>query len=139
MRRAIGLFDGSASSAWKRRGHSLIRWLTLLTFIVPVLGPLSSARAEGYFQSSKVQAVLASMSPEERVGQLFLVTFQGTNTDPESQIHDLISNHHVGGVVLLTENDNFVAAPDTISTAHQLINSLQNIETQTELVTPIPE
>jgi beta-N-acetylhexosaminidase len=57
-------------------------------------------RADEYFQTSKAQAVWASMTPEERVGQLFLVTFRGTDTHDQTQVYDLIANHHVGGVVL---------------------------------------
>src|SRR5687768_806217 len=68
------------------------------------------------------------MTPEERVGQLFLVTLRGIDTGAESQIHDLIANHHVGGVVLLAENNNFVDEPETIAGAHQLISALQTIE-----------
>ena len=68
------------------------------------------------------------MTPEERVGQLFLVTFQGTETHDQTQIYDLIANHHVGGVVLLAGNDNFLPEPDTISSAHQLIGALQTVE-----------
>ena len=45
--------------------------------------------------------MLANLTPEERVGQLFLVTFQGSTFDENSQIYDLIANHHVGGVILL--------------------------------------
>jgi beta-N-acetylhexosaminidase len=68
------------------------------------------------------------MTPEERVGQLFLVTFQGTETHDQTQIYDLIANHHVGGVVLLAGNDNFLPQPDTIAGAHQLITALQTVE-----------
>src|SRR6266540_786775 len=142
MRLAIGLFSNNKHSAWKRSGPSVIRWLTALpalSLIASLLGPVPLARADAQFQNSKVQTVLTAMSPEERVGQLFLVTFQGTNTNFESQIYDLIANHHVGGVVLQAENDNFVGAPDTISAAHQLITSLQSIETQTSPLTPTPE
>src|SRR5688572_23236038 len=71
------------------------------------------------------------MTPEERVGQLFLVAFQGTDTHDQTPIYDLIANHHVGGVVLLAENDNFVPQPDTIRAAYRLINQLQTIESQT--------
>ena len=60
-----------------------------------------------------VAAILNSMTPEERVGQLFLVTFTGTDTSETSQIYNLMTQYHVGGVVLLAENDNFVPAPDT--------------------------
>ena len=115
----------------------LFRFLLLLIVLISLGGP-APARAEESYQSSKVQAVLASMTPEERVGQLFLVTFQGTSTDSGSQIYDLIANHHVGGVVLLAENDNFLGDPDTIAAAHQLVNSLQSIEARVNLETPAP-
>jgi beta-N-acetylhexosaminidase len=103
-------------------------WLVLLTFIASLLKPAPAAQAEAPFQASKAQVVLAAMTPEERVGQLFLVTFQGTDTHDQTQIYDLIANHHVGGVVLLAGNDNFLPDPDTISGAHQLINALQTVE-----------
>jgi len=139
MRLAGNPYKGNPLSAWKRSGRLFIRWLMLLTSIASLLGPMPAVRAETLFQTSKVQAVLASMTPEERVGQLFLVTFQGTNTNPESQIYDLIANQHVGGVVMLAENDNFLGPPDTIPTAHQLITALQSIEAQTNVVTPVPD
>ena len=106
-------------------------WLTavsILTILASLFQPMPAAQAETFFQASKAQAVLASMTPEERVGQLFLVTFQGTDTHDQTQIYDLIANHHVGGVVLLAGNDNFLPEPDTISSAHQLIGALQTVE-----------
>lgn len=62
------------------------------------------------------------------MGQLFLVTFQGVDTHDQTQIYDLIANRHVGGVVLLSGNDNFLPAPDTTPAAYQLISALQTIE-----------
>src|SRR5512144_1392835 len=108
----------------------LFRWLMVLstlTLIVSLLQPTPAAQAEAQLQTSKAQAVLAAMTPEERVGQLFLVTFQGIDTHDQTQIYDLIANHHVGGVVLLAANDNFLPE-DTISSAHQLISALQTVE-----------
>ncbi len=131
MRQAIGSLNGIQDSTWKRSGRFLISLLLMFTSIASLPGPLPAARAESQTPPTKAQAVLASMSPEERVGQLFLVTFRGTNTSPDSQIYDLISNHHVGGVVLLADNNNFLGAPDTISSAHELITQLQTIESQT--------
>jgi beta-N-acetylhexosaminidase len=124
------------------KGNLLLHWLSALSvgmLFVSFLQPLPLVQAEELLQASKVQAVLASMTPEERVGQLFLVTFDGTVTTPESQIYDLIANRHVGGVVLQAANDNFVGAPDTISAAHQLISDLQNIEAQTNPATPVAD
>ena len=62
-------------------------WLILLTFIASLLGPVARAQPEADSTSAQAQALLASMTPEERVGQLFLVTFQGTDTN--DQITDL--------------------------------------------------
>jgi beta-N-acetylhexosaminidase len=84
-------------------------------------------------------ALLEDMTPEERVGQLFLATFQGTNVDLESQIYDLIVNRHIGGVILQRENDNFLAAPQTENGAWQLIRTLQTTEwsaSQTNQIEP---
>jgi beta-N-acetylhexosaminidase len=125
--------------AWKGSGLLIIQWMMVLTSIASLLGPVPAAFAQPDFQTTKVQSLLASMTPEEKVGQLFLVTFRGTNTGPESQIYDLIANHHVGGVILLAENDNFLGTPDTISSVHQLITELQSIEVQPTLATPVPE
>ena len=72
-------------------------------------------------------SLLQSMSAEEKIGQLFLVTFDGTDVDGESQIADLITNYHIGGVVLLAENNNF-PADETVFNAHQMISALQQIE-----------
>src|SRR5689334_18224118 len=94
--------------------------LGALLFTVP-------AKAQTATPPSEVQSILNSMSPEERVGQLFLVTFNGTDTSDASQIYSLITNYHVGGVVLLTTNDNFVGAPDTIQQTSALIQGLQSI------------
>ena len=102
--------------------------------IASLFQPIPSAQAEPPLQISKAQAVLASMTPEEKVGQLFLVTFQGTDTHDQTHIYDLIVNHHVGGVVLLAGNDNFLP-DDTVSSAHQLINTLQTIDAN---ATPTP-
>ena len=108
-----------------------LHWLMLLIMSASLLGPLQVARAQTPVPLSKIQAVLDTMTPEERVGQLFLVTFHGIDTSAESQIRDLITNHHVGGVVLLAENDNFITEPDTIQGVHQLVNALQSMEWET--------
>lgn len=138
MRQRVGRSSGNSFSAWKRSGRLIIHLAMLMTSIASLLGPVPSVIAGTESQPTKVQAVLASMTPEERVGQLFLVTFRGTNTASDSQIYDLIANHHVGGVILLADNDNFLGAPDTISSAHQLIRQLQSIEAQTSTETPAP-
>ncbi len=84
------------------------------------------------------EQLLIEMSAEERVGQLFLITFDGPH--PEQGILDLLRLGYVSGIVLSADNDNFVAAPDTLSAAQALIERLQaeRVEALTDFATPQP-
>jgi beta-N-acetylhexosaminidase len=65
------------------------------------------------------------MTPEQRIGQLFLITFQGSQAGPDTQIYELISNYYIGGVLLLAANDNFTNDGQTIQNAINLTRQLQ--------------
>lgn len=112
------------------------RILSILLLISLVLSIYTTAdvRASGSSQQNdpgnQARQMLAKMTPDERVGQLFLVTFNGATANQDSQIVNLIAGYHVGGVVLQAGNDNFVAAPNTVSGAFQLIAQLQSAEWQ---------
>ncbi|MGW8250697.1 MAG: glycoside hydrolase family 3 N-terminal domain-containing protein, partial [Anaerolineales bacterium] len=69
--------------------------------------------------------MLALLSPEERIGQLFLVTFSGTQVGEDTPIYDMIVNKHIGGVVLLTANDNFVNGENTTGQIQTMNRQLQ--------------
>ena len=76
------------------------------------------------------QALLDQMNIEERVGQLFVVTFKGDAANQESAITDLILNYRIGGVVLLPENDNITGygnLADTPQQVTELTNALQRL------------
>lgn len=128
MKRGASRLNPDQLPAWKRSLNLIQHGLILLTFCASLIGPAPLVRAQTLSQATTPQVILESMTPEERVGQLFLVNFNGTDTSSESQIYDLIVNHHIGGVVLTTPNDNFIAAPDTINGAHRMIDALQSIE-----------
>ena len=99
------------------------RLLIIIFIVTPLLVAAMPAQAVNMIN---LEAVLDDMTPEEKVGQLFLVTFDGMVVDEESQIFDLITNYHVGGVFLSAENNNF-SSEDTISKAQAMVASLQNI------------
>ncbi len=101
-----------------------IRILLLLIFVLP-LAPIP-VQAQTSTPPPGIRLILDQMTPEERVGQLFLVTFKGMDTSSESQIYDLVTNYHVGGVMLMSENDNF-SGTDTIVQANTLIDELQRL------------
>lgn len=97
----------------------------LVIYLLSFLAPFASVHAQA---GDPVGALIARLSPEQKVGQLFLVSFTGTDVGEKSEIYDLIANHYVGGVMLSAANDNFVAAPDTISSTFSLVSSLQQTE-----------
>lgn len=108
-----------------------LRLLILIPLLVTSIGG-SQVYAAAQQQTSSAEdharALLETLTPEEKVGQLFLVTFDGTDVDFETQIFDLITNYHIGGVLLEGQNDNFLAAPQTVNGAWQLARSLQTAE-----------
>jgi len=72
-----------------------------------------------------VEAIFNTLTPEERVGQLFIVSFQGNNTTTNSEIGDLIQKYRVGGVVISAQNRNFPNSSLTPARVLALSNSLQ--------------
>ena len=113
----------------------------LVSLSLLLAGPLLGAGpwpASARAQADTAQEILAQMTPEERIGQLFLVTFSGNGAPADSAIERLIREHHVAGVVLRAENDNFVAAPNTAIAVRELAASLQGIEYSSSLTDSIP-
>ncbi|HNT53096.1 MAG TPA: glycoside hydrolase family 3 N-terminal domain-containing protein [Anaerolineaceae bacterium] len=99
--------------------------LTLAALLTAVLYPSGRAVAQLDDPQLRAQTLLTQLTPQEKVGQLFLVTFDGLNVDADSQIYDLIVNQHVGGVVLSADNDNFTGPEGTSIAARNLITALQ--------------
>lgn len=89
-------------------------------------------------QSNPAAEILARMSPEERVGQLFLVTFDGSDFDEDSPIYELVVNHHIAGVILDRGNNNFTAPPETIDDLRALTQKLQEFNREASLLGSIP-
>ena len=111
--------------------HLFLACILFTSFISPLkIGNAQSPSS--YFQDA--QNLLEQMSPEERVGQLFLVTFEGNSPQPEDPIIDLIANYHISGVLLSKENDNFVETPETLAEASRLIELLQDAEYEASLI-----
>ncbi len=98
--------------------YSLTFFLLFQLFLPPAL-------AQEPQEADKAAELLASLSVEEKVGQLFIVPFSGNNTDPGSDIHTLITQYKVGGVVLQTSNYNFTNHAKTPQEIALLSNRLQ--------------
>ena len=111
------------------RRNLRIFWNLLLVLAIGLTALLPAVGVQAYYSSQtpdqKAKDILDQMTPEERVGQLFLITFKGRDVSETSQIYDLIVNRHVGGVVLSAANDNFTGPDTTVADTFQLTNQLQ--------------
>ncbi|MEM7113368.1 MAG: glycoside hydrolase family 3 N-terminal domain-containing protein [Chloroflexota bacterium] len=102
----------------------------LLTTFLPVERTAVHAATLQIEPNAEVEALLAQMSVAERVGQLFLVTFEGDAAPLESDIADLILNYRVGGVALLAEQNNITGygnPTDVPIQVAELANDLQRL------------
>jgi beta-N-acetylhexosaminidase len=100
----------------------------LLTLFPNTTNARQNAFEQRYEPSPQIQSILESMTPEEKIGQLFIVTFSGNTALPGSAVEQLITNYHVGGFVLLTRNDNFSDEVDILKSTQDLITQLQQTE-----------
>jgi len=107
----------------KVKGFKFFWRILCVVGLIMVSPGLLTARAE---ELTKAEIILQSMTAEEKIGQLFLVSFEGATFDEDSAIYDLISNYHVGGVLLTAENNNF-PAEDIPTSTQGLIRKLQEL------------
>ena len=77
---------------------------------------------------SHLDLQLDAMTPEEKVGQLFLLTFNGSDTSAAAPVFDLIKNYHIGGVILDRDNGNFTDPDQIPYDCWNLVRGLQLIE-----------
>lgn len=116
--------------------QSVILNFTILSTLLINILPAKAAAVPSYTFSPQELAKmqLSSMSPEEKVGQLFLITFNGIDTSPASPIFDLISNYHIGGVILERDNDNFQDPDSIVVDCWNLTRNLQLIEHDSSVI-----
>ena len=114
-----------------KRFTLIFRFICALTLILVSPGILNG-RAQDL---TRAETLLQTMSAEERVGQLFLITFEGDAVDEESAIYNLIAQYRIGGVVLTADNNNF-SGEDTPESVRQLTQTLQQItwESSSEVI-----
>ncbi len=105
------------------------RFLNVSLLVVLLLPHIPAWEEQPVLQAGDpaVEALLAQMGPSERVGQLFLVTFYGTDVSPQSDIATLLVHYKVGGVVLLAENGNFPNETNVASQVYGLTTQLQEL------------
>lgn len=99
--------------------------LLVLGGLLALPGPVSLAQAPSL--DDQIAEIMSRMSVEDKVGQLFIVPFVGSNANPDSDIFLLLTEYKVGGVILLAAHSNFnndASAPRQIA---ELTNSLKTL------------
>ena len=109
--------------------------ITLCLFVFSVLTGIPKGYAAPPLNSepdtdSRVAEIMQALSPEQRVGQLFVVTFDGSIISPESAVYSLIGGYGIGGVMLTAEHDNFDDREDVLLATRNLVTDLQQLSWQ---------
>jgi beta-N-acetylhexosaminidase len=102
-----------------------MRRVIILLVVLRLLLPPAYSTAQT--TDDRIERILAAMSVEQRMGQLFMVDFTGSEVKPDSPIVRLIRDYHVGAVYLTWLNGNVTNEPDTPTQVARLSNSLQQL------------
>jgi beta-N-acetylhexosaminidase len=100
-------------------------WWRVLTVVLIGCLLLPLAAPHALAQPDRAAEILAGMTPEERVGQLFMVPFVGATASGDSDVAELISEYKIGAVALLAANQNFTNDETTPQQIAELSNQLQ--------------
>ncbi|HEX7395241.1 MAG TPA: glycoside hydrolase family 3 N-terminal domain-containing protein [Anaerolineaceae bacterium] len=100
--------------------------MLLAAAALPVCGIQAVQAQQAVDPAVKSKALLAQLTPEEKVGQLFVATFKGRDvTSKDAKIMDMVTNHYLGGVILRAANDNFTGPAGTLDDLSKLTTNLQ--------------
>ena len=91
-------------------------------------GNTVSANGPDLANETNIEIQFANLTTKEKIGQLFLITFNGSDTSGIAPIFDLIVNYHIGGVVLDRGNKNFTNPSQIPADCWKLVTSLQTLE-----------
>ncbi len=90
-------------------------------------GLFSPVRAQQPDPYVRAQTILSRMTTQEKVGQLFLIGFAGSDLRDTSPIYHLINDYRIGGVILSRSADNFDTDDDLPAHIQGMTTSLQQI------------
>ena len=116
----------------------MCRILNLFIIAALVLSTALTAVAQEGGEEAFIAGLLPKLSPEAKVGQLFIVGFNGTEVTSNTDIADLLRTYQVGGVVLSTENGNISSNSDTPVQVAGLTTRLQNAARSARTATAAP-
>ncbi len=109
--------------------RTMLALLLLFAGITPVLAQTSTPPPDAGSNANVVDALLKTMTSQQKIGQVFLVNFPGTDTSPDSDIANLINTYHIGGVQFKASSQNVINRDDVpvVIQTSNLANQLQQI------------
>lgn len=125
----------------QKRRQTLINLILCCAIVLSVApastGGIVAAQDTGPVFSAEVEALFQQLTPEERVGQLFVVTFEGTEITDTSLIAGLIRDYQVGGIWLKPVNKPRIDGEYSAAATQNLINLLQSYTFQLPILVPV--
>ncbi len=112
------------------------RLFLLIVGLSLFFSPVLTHAAAPVDSQAEAKSLLQQMTTGEKIGQLFLINFSGTNVAEKSQIRDLIINYHIGGVILAQEYNNFTDT-DILANIQSLTSSLQTLAMEPDPTVPV--
>lgn len=130
QKKTTWIITARQTTAPSRRAARFLAGLVIICLLLSLYTPIWYAQASPSSQAgtgtTQAMAILERMQPEQKIGQLFLVTFKGSEAGPDSEIYNLINQHFIGGVVLDADNDNFIDGANVLNQAQALTRQLQS-------------
>ncbi len=84
----------------------------------PAKAPEIKTEAQLRANLTKIHQIMQGMTLDEELGQMLLVEYMGSDyTDPNTELHKMITEGHIGGYLYQPVNGNFDAPADTITGA----------------------
>lgn len=119
----------------KCQAYILLIWMLLATLGLSSSSPtlVRAQETSNGPDPAVVEAILKTMTPNERVGQLFMVSFESDDIRPDSEIAELIQRYRIGGVYISAGNRNF---SNNSTTAPQILNLTNALQTLAQTVPP---
>jgi beta-N-acetylhexosaminidase len=117
-----------------RSRRSVALGMMLLSLLFPLVRPAQSAaqtpqsgEPASLAEDAWLDEMLAQMTTADKVGQLFLITFEGSEASAQSDVARLVQVLRVGGVILSPENQSFGSEATTPGQVLSLTTSLQEL------------
>ncbi len=102
-------------------------WLAVLGGLLIALPAQAAPQPLALPPEKRAQMLLDTLTPEERIGQLFLVAVNEAEVTDDSPLYALITRRHIGGVILRRDPANPAGIPETAQEIQDFTRRVQGL------------